>query len=134
MADEALEPPKKRGASWWNRTATWVAIVFMLFHLYTAYFGVFEAYFQRSLDVSFILLLVFLIYPLSKRAPDNRWFLGVDLLCLALVVVIGYYSATNSDDILIRAGAATYLDLWLGGTLLLLVLEATRRAVADVEL
>ena len=129
MADEASKPLRKAGASWWNRTATVVAVVFMLFHLYTAYFGVFEAYFQRSLDVSFILLLVFLTYPLSKRVPDNRWFLGVDLLCLALVVVIGYYSATNSDDILIRAGAATHLDLWLGGMVLVLVLEATRRAV-----
>ena len=129
MADEALKPPMKGGASWWNRTATSVAIVFMLFHLYTAYFGVFEAYFQRSLDVSFILLLVFLTYPLSKKNPDNCWFLGVDVLCLAVVGVIGYYSATNSEDLLIRAGAATYLDLWLGGTVLLLVLEATRRAV-----
>lgn len=129
MADEASKPLGKAGASWWNRTATVVAVVFMVFHLYTAYFGVFESYFQRSLDVSFILLLVFLTQPLSKRAPDNRLFLGVDLLCLALVVVIGYYSAANSDDILIRAGAATNLDLWLGGAVLVLVLEATRRAV-----
>ena len=128
MADKALKPRGKTGAAW-SRTASVVAIVFMAFHLYTAEFGIFEAYFQRSLDLTFILLLVFLIYPFSRKASGNRWLLGVDLLCLALVVVIGTYSALNSEEILIRAGEATRLDLWLGGLLLLLVLEATRRAV-----
>ena len=128
MADKALKPRGKAGAVW-SRTASVVAIVFMAFHLYTAEFGIFEAYFQRSLDLTFILLLVFLIYPFSRKASGNRLLLGVDLLCLALVVVIGTYSALNSEEILIRAGEATRLDLWLGGLLLLLVLEATRRAV-----
>ncbi len=128
MADKELKPRGKTGAAW-SWTASVVAIVFMAFHLYTAEFGIFEAYFQRSLDLTFILLLVFLIYPVSRKASGNRWLLGVDLLCLALVVVIGAYSAMNSEEILIRAGEATRLDLWLGGLLLLLVLEATRRAV-----
>ena len=129
MQVEALKPQGKAGTSWWNRTATVVAVVFMIFHLYTAYFGIFEAYFQRSIDVTFILLLVFLTHPLSKKVPRNRWFLGIDILYLILVAAIGFYCATNSDDILLRAGDATDLDLWMGGLVLLLVLEATRRAV-----
>ena len=90
MQVEALKPQGKAGTSWWNRTATVVAVVFMIFHLYTAYFGIFEAYFQRSIDVTFILLLVFLTYPLSKKVPRNRWFLGVDILYLILVAAIGF--------------------------------------------
>ncbi|MFQ5913529.1 MAG: TRAP transporter permease [Nitrospinota bacterium] len=129
MPLEAAERRGKQAGTMWSRAASVVAVVFMAFHLYTAHFGVFEAYFQRSLDVTFILLLVFLIYPLSRRAPANRWFLAADVLSLILIAVIGYYSAANSEEILIRAGAATSLDLWLGGLLLLLVIEATRRAV-----
>ncbi|MBI2880271.1 MAG: hypothetical protein HYY21_01715, partial [Candidatus Tectomicrobia bacterium] len=76
MRAEVIEPRGKTPGTLWNRAASGVAIVFMAFHLYTAYFGIFEAYFQRSIDVTFILLLIFLIHPLSRRAPDNRLLLA----------------------------------------------------------
>ncbi|MFQ6111208.1 MAG: TRAP transporter permease, partial [Nitrospinota bacterium] len=106
-----------------------IAIIFSLFHLYTSAFGVLEAYLQRSIDLTFILMLVFLSYPFSRKRGDRPWSIAMDLGFAALMLVVGIYIYYNSEEMLIRAAEPTWLDLFLGAATLLLVLEAARRAV-----
>lgn len=106
-----------------------LAITFAAFHLYLAATGVWEAYQQRSIDLTFIIMLAYLIYPINKRWAGHPIVLSVDLFCVGLALIIGIYTATQSIDILNRAGVPTTIDLIFGGIMLLLVLEATRRAV-----
>jgi len=49
-----------------------------LFHLYTSIFGNFEAYLQRALHLSMILPLVFVWWPVSKKAPKDKCLLRLD--------------------------------------------------------
>ncbi len=40
-----------------------IAIVFSLFQIYTAYFGVYTALIQRSIHLAFVMGIGFLVYP-----------------------------------------------------------------------
>src|SRR5690625_2856972 len=59
-----------------------LAIAMSLFHMYTSGFGVFEAWQQRSFTLSFILLLIPLVYPFKSKSKvlrviiDSVYFLG----------------------------------------------------------
>ena len=47
-----------------------IAIVFSLFQVYTAMFGVFDAMIQRSVHVAFAMCLTFLLFP-SRSGPGR---------------------------------------------------------------
>jgi TRAP transporter 4TM/12TM fusion protein len=102
-----------------------------LFHLYTAMFGAYEAYLQRSLHLASILPLAFLLYPISKRAPRNSvpWY---DWLMAFIAVLPGLYSILRFDHIanrFIRVDPVLPVELCLGLLLVLVLLEAARRLV-----
>ena len=40
-----------------------------LFHLYTALFGTYEAYLQRTIHLTWVFPLAYLLYPVSSKAP-----------------------------------------------------------------
>lgn len=104
-----------------------IAITMSLFHLYTAGFGVLEAIKQRSIHLTFVLVLVFLLYPASRKSPKNSvtpW----DILLTALSIYVGVYLLTQYDALANRGGVTTPMDIYTGGLLCLLVLEAARRA------
>lgn len=104
-----------------------IAIAMSIFHLYTAGFGVLEAIKQRSIHLTFVLVLVFLLYPASKKSPKNT-VTPIDLLLVALSLYVGTYIMTQYDALAIRGGVTTSMDIYTGGLLCLLVLEAARRA------
>ncbi|HRX27355.1 MAG TPA: C4-dicarboxylate ABC transporter permease, partial [Aminivibrio sp.] len=47
----------------WTGIVKIICILFSLFQLYTAAFGVYEAQIQRSVHLAFVLVLVYLLYP-----------------------------------------------------------------------
>ncbi|MCX7781435.1 MAG: TRAP transporter permease [Negativicutes bacterium] len=104
-----------------------IAILTSLFHLYTAGFGVLEAIKQRSIHLTFILVLVFFLYPASRKSPRNS-ITAIDLCLSALAIYVGVYLFTQYDDLANRGGVTTSLDIYTGALLCLLVLEAARRA------
>ena len=111
---------------------TIVAISLSLFQLYQAFFGIVEAYFGRSLHLAIALVLIFLIYPLSKKEKEGKLSFGIDMLLATLALSLGLYMSINHLEIVTRGGAATTLDLFMGGLLVLLVLETTRRTLGVV--
>ena len=66
-----------------------IAISFSLFHLYTAAFGMLPAQQQRAVHLSFVFLLVFLLYPLHRGKIHK---ITVSDVCLSIsgVFTTGY--------------------------------------------
>jgi TRAP transporter 4TM/12TM fusion protein len=112
----------------------WIAflglLAFSLFHLYTGIFGVLTAQLQRSIHLGFALALIFLLFPARRknRGKEHRvaWY---DLILAIFSVIVGIYWPLMMDDLVLRAGNVTNLDFYVGLVAILLVLEATRRAV-----
>ncbi|WP_100330261.1 TRAP transporter permease [Bacillus xiapuensis] len=106
-------------------------IAFSLFQLYTAVFGVFTAQIQRSVHLGFALTLIFLLFPASrkKRKKGRLQVAWYDLVLASLSFGIGAYWPVHIEEIVNRAGVLTEMDLWVGFLAIVLVLEATRRAV-----
>jgi TRAP transporter 4TM/12TM fusion protein len=77
---------------------------------------------------SFLLIslaAIFLVYPFRSGAALPRTV--VDALCIALAVAALVWPIVDFDAFVLRAATPTTVDLVLGGTATLLVLEATRR-------
>lgn len=112
----------------------WIVFIgllsFSLFHLYTGVFGMLTAQLQRSIHLGFALALIFLLFPARKkdrgRTHKVAWY---DIILAILGVAVGAYWPLFIDEIVMRAGRLTEIDFYIGVLAVLLVLEATRRAV-----
>ncbi|MCU0559332.1 MAG: TRAP transporter permease [Desulfobacterales bacterium] len=105
-----------------------IAIAMTCFQLYTAYFGVLTSTLQRSVHLAFAIVLCFLFYPHSKRSK-RKSLPFYDLILTALAGAAVIYVALFYEQLVQRIGAPTLLDLVMGVTAIVLILEATRRAV-----
>lgn len=106
-----------------------LAIVFSLFQVYTAMFGVFDAMIQRSVHVSFALCLMYLLYPSSKKWSRKK-LNPIDAVLALLGAAAPMYITIQWTKVLSqRAGSPTELDIIVGIIGVLLVLEAARRVV-----
>ncbi|WP_442874241.1 TRAP transporter permease [Cytobacillus sp. NCCP-133] len=103
---------------------------FSLFHLYTGIFGMLTAQLQRSIHLGFALALIFLLFPARKKDRGRKhkvaWY---DIILAILGIAVGSYWPLFIDEIVMRAGRLTEIDFYVGLLAVLLVLEATRRAV-----
>lgn len=108
-----------------------LAVGMSLFHLYAGGFTVLSSMVQRSTHLMFVLGLIYLLYtPSGKEAGDQFSWLGAGLALLGIAVNI--YIAVYEEDIAYRMGNVHSLDLWVGGVIILLVLEAARRLLGWV--
>ena len=110
-----------------GRSITLVAVAFCLFHLYTAATGPLTALEQRVIHLSFGLMLVFLVNPLTK-GMQGWWKLLDWAFCLAALAA-GAYLYLFSEDIAFRLGIPNQGDILTGAAVILLLLEATRRVL-----
>ena len=113
-------------------------IVLSCFHYYTAGFGLLRETTHRGVHLAFVLGLIFLVFPMRKalleRAQPSRWHApgGVALLDWVLAISIAIsvlYIPWVFDDLAFRVGNPTPLDVTMGSILVVLLLEATRRAM-----
>ncbi|MEO0249894.1 MAG: TRAP transporter fused permease subunit, partial [candidate division WOR-3 bacterium] len=105
--------------------ASVIAIGLGAFHLYTGGYRPLPGYEQRTIHLTIILVLVFLLRP-YRRGRGLSW---IDIALSVASAVTGVYLFLESDQILERIGVPTLPDTILGGALVLLVLEATRRVL-----
>lgn len=106
-----------------------IAVGLSLFQLYTAGTGPLEALKQRSLHLTLIMVLAFLLYPGSKRASRAAptW---VDwALAGATVLCVGYLFY-NFHGLVMRNGVILSWELALGAAGAVLLFEAARRVLA----
>jgi len=112
---------------------TGIAVALALFQLHTAGFGALTAMFQRGIHLMLILAMVFLYYPISRRASRERFdiYLIFDLILFVLSFVIVLYIVFSFDQIIWRQGDWTSLDVGLGIVAIILVVEAARRVIGS---
>lgn len=104
-------------------------LAFALFQLYTAIFGQYTAYIQRSIHLGFALSLIFILFPAMKRKGIRHKVAWYDYILALLSIGVGSYWPIRYDELVFRIGRVTELDLAVGIIAVLLTLEATRRAV-----
>ena len=110
-----------------------VCVVSALFHIYTAFFGVLPPRLQRPLHLGFMVPLAFLLYPARSKDVDKPPS-PLDFVFFAVAAyVFCVYMLMNVERFSWRwqfVDPMTTMDVLCGGAAILLVLEATRRAVA----
>ncbi|MCC6194821.1 MAG: TRAP transporter permease [Burkholderiales bacterium] len=133
--------PEMRFRPVWHPAAllvTSLLIVLSCFHYYTAGFGLLRETTHRGVHMAFVLGLVFLVFPLRKALLDHPpkpgplnpggvpWYDWILALAVAASVL---YVPYIFDDLAFRVGNPTTQDVVLGSILVVLLLEATRRAM-----
>ena len=101
------------------------------FHLFVAFYGPPNAFTLRSTHIGFAMVLAFLTLPgrADGRAGRPDW---LSWLLLAVSVVVTAYPVVERDYLINRmiyVDPLRSVDVWLGWTMVVLLLEATRRAV-----
>jgi TRAP transporter 4TM/12TM fusion protein len=114
------------GWSFWLAGA--LALATTAFQLWTAVMGPLPGVLQRSVHLALTLALCFLFYPAvrSARQPALPWY---DLILAGLGAYAALYITIHHEALLNRVGRPEPMDTATGILLLVLVLEATRRAV-----
>ena len=105
-----------------------LAITFSVFQLYTAVFGVLDAQLQRAVHLGFAMALSFLLYPTRKSWSRTKLH-PLDLVLAVLSAASPAYICICYQQLAMRSGIVTPVDLIMGVMGLLLVIEATRRVV-----
>jgi TRAP transporter 4TM/12TM fusion protein len=108
-----------------------VGVAMSCFHLYVAWFGPPDALTFRSIHLAFALVLAFLMLPARRGAAFERPRRLEAALIAASLVACGYLVVEREYivDRMIYVDALRPLDWVLSSATVLLVLEATRRAV-----
>ncbi|WP_152484635.1 TRAP transporter permease [Halomonas sp. THAF5a] len=111
-------------AALWSLFQLWIAspIPFMLG------FGVFNATEARSIHLAFALFLAYMAYPALQRSPRDRIPLQ-DWVMAAAAAFCGAYMFMFYEQLAQRPGAPILQDVIVGVVGILLLLEATRRAL-----
>jgi len=126
---EEIETKNKRNLiGLWSLPIIIASIGLFLFHMYTGWFGAYFSLIQRSIHFMFILILTFSIFARSKKSPRDR-IQFYDLVFIGIAIILCFYILINIHELVWRAGAPNSTDVYLGVILILLTLEATRRAV-----
>lgn len=108
------------------------------FHYYTAGFGLLPETTHRGIHVALVLGLIFLVFPFRKtrarHAEPGSLLrpLGLplgDWLCAAAAAVSSLYVPWIFHDLMFRVGNPLPQDWIMGTVMIVLMLEATRRAV-----
>lgn len=111
----------------------WIAffglLSFSLFQLYASIFQTLPKQILLSIHLGFALSLIFLLFPARKKHLHRSSVGIVDIILSLLSIGVGAYLPLMLDDIVQRIGIMTPLDFTVGLVAVLLVLEATRRAV-----
>ncbi|MFJ8236596.1 TRAP transporter permease [Ureibacillus sp. NPDC094379] len=113
-------------------TMKWVIyfglLAFSLFQLYTAIFGQFTAYIQRTIHLGFGLTFVFLLFPARKKGNKAK-VPFYDYILAILGALTGIYWTLNYERLVTSLGTINQMDFIVGLIVSVLVLEAARRSV-----
>lgn len=133
LADEVLKKYNKESDTMlytgiMAKIVSAIAIVFSIFQLYTAIFGILDAQLQRAIHLGFALALSYLLYPTRKSWSRTKVH-PLDVLLAILGAASPAYIYIMYRELAMRAGTVTSSDMIMGVIGVLLVVEATRRVV-----
>jgi TRAP transporter 4TM/12TM fusion protein len=126
---EQEEGAANRLRGWIGYGVTALAVGSTLFHLYAAY-DIVPTQTLRPVHVGLVLVLIFLLFPISLRYRDGiRWW---DLLAVGGAIFTVAYMLVGGEDFGDRASLPMRDDVIVGAIFILLVLEATRRTTGAI--
>lgn len=115
-----------------------IALIWSLFQLSLSSWLLVDSTYIRAIHLTFALLIVFLSYPMFKRdihIPGLRW-LGEkhgipwpDFVLAGVASAAALYLAVDYEGIANRIGRASDMDIVVGITLVVILLEAARRVI-----
>jgi TRAP transporter 4TM/12TM fusion protein len=122
---------------WSKHLVPGIAICWCAFQLSIASWWILDAVFVRSIHLGFAILIVFLHIPSLKRRRTGVWaFLSArdriplfDVVLALIACLAALYIAIDYVGLSGRMGAPLTRDIVVGAALVLLLLEATRRAI-----
>lgn len=106
------------------KLTTLLLVVMSVFHLYAAV-AIVPAQILRPVHVGFMLLLVFMLFPVAARFRNRLMVWDVVLALLGVATIV--YLLSSGDDFWDRNTSPHGWDIFFGTALALLVLEAARR-------
>jgi TRAP transporter 4TM/12TM fusion protein len=121
---EEEEGAVSRFRGWLGKVTTALLVVMSLYHLYAA-IEIVPAQVIRPVHVGFLLLLVFLLFPLAPRFRNRLMWWDVVLALVGVSSIV--YLLLGGDDVWDRNTIPTAWDTAFGVAFVLLVLEACRR-------
>lgn len=122
------ESDKRELKGFWNIIISAICIVFAIFQLYTATFGILDAHLQRAIHLMFGFLLIFLLYP-ARHSWSRDSMHPLDVLFALVGAASTLYIVLNYQELVKRAGMNNETDFIVGVIGTLLVFEAARRVV-----
>jgi len=126
---EEEEGAANRLSGWAGYIVTGIAVAMTTFHLYAVY-DIVPTQQLRYIHVAFVMMLAFLLFPAAARFRNRiRWW---DVLAGLAAVAILIYALMGGDDFTDRATMPNNLDMALGITFIVLLLEATRRTTGAI--
>jgi TRAP transporter 4TM/12TM fusion protein len=113
--------------------ASVLLVALSAFHYYTAGFGILPEHWHKAIHLAAVLGLIFLMFPTRlDRLPGLGGVPAHDWLFAALAVAACFYLPVVFDELTFRIGMPNAADLAMGTIMIVLVLEATRRAMGWV--
>lgn len=103
-----------------------IAVAFSVFQLWANSIGLITSMKHLGIFLSFILVLIFLLYPATKNMKNTRWY---DFILAFLGGIVGLYMVFRIDTVMGGALQSNFIDSLMAGLAILLVLEATRRVI-----
>ncbi|WP_230200070.1 TRAP transporter permease [Bacillus niameyensis] len=114
---------------------TGVAVVWSVFQIFSAGSGIFDAITLRAWHLLFLLIMTFLMYPISKKSKRHVKFPHViDIICILLSIISVGYLLLKYDTVVLRGGFLLTPDYIFGAIGLLLIFEAARRVVGNLAI
>lgn len=109
-----------------------------IFHYYTAGFGLLREVTHRGMHLAFVIGLIFLVFSATKKDgasvhPSTALRPGglplIDWIFAGLAAISALYVPYIFTDLMFRVGNPTTLDVAMGTIMVVLLIEATRRAI-----
>ncbi|WP_335869915.1 TRAP transporter permease [Bacillus sp. 2205SS5-2] len=104
-------------------------LAFSIFQLFASISQIFPRQTLLSIHLGFALSLIFLLFPARKNSLKKGKVAWYDLILAGVSIVVGSYLPIMHETIVNRVGIMTTTDFVIGLLAIVLVLEATRRAV-----
>ncbi|MGE3829757.1 MAG: TRAP transporter permease [Parvibaculaceae bacterium] len=126
LAVDSEQAQARKLSGWEAWLAASICAALSLYALYWTQFSV-NTSIYRATFLGLILAAAFLMFPML-RSVQGRHIRIIDWILIALAVASVGYLATHLEATKTRATMPIPIEVWLGAALILLVLEATRRA------
>ena len=124
--ESALDAVEGFGTGLAGRLIYYCAVVFSVFQIYTAAFSPLPSIIVRSVHVGFLCLITFALAAQLSRSTRGRagaWVLAI------VGFGLGLYHWIFFNDLIVRSGDPTLLDLAVGVAIVALLFEAARRVM-----